>query len=192
MTASLLTTLTNPLNTTLLASQILTAPAIWERPDGLRTCMSVIGVFHSASASVVKFHIERREGREPQLLPNQLPTGGGMKLGEWVRAVVKGADERSHRWKHLMVLGGLLLGLERHADEAMVKPLKAMLEKALVQAINMALVEAREGEELGGHCVALVLNHSFPVLTDLERAQVDYDVCRYGMKLSDALLANSC
>lgn len=176
MAASLLTTLTNPLNTTLLASQLLTAPAVWERPDGLRTCMSVMGVFHSAAVAVLKHHVSVREGKEPPLLPNQLPVGGGMKFGEWVRAVVKGADERSHRWKHCMVLGGILLGLSREGDEAMAKPLRTMLEKALVQALNMALVEAREGQELGGHCVALVLNHSFPVLTDLERVQLDYDV----------------
>lgn len=93
-----------------------------------------------------------------------------------MRAVVKGADEHSARWKHLLVVGGLLIGLQANAEEREISSrLKATLEEALVQATNLALQEVRDGDPLGGPCVALVLNHAFVVLSDAERTRLDYD-----------------
>ncbi|KAL1625601.1 hypothetical protein SLS56_007260 [Neofusicoccum ribis] len=173
--ASLLTTLTNPLNIQLLVSQLLSAPAIWERPDGLRTCQRVMGLFHSAALAILQHERDVREGAAKPPLPGQMPVGGGMPTEDWVTAVVRGADERSPRWKHLLVLGGLLLGSGADVDCRLAGSLEAKLQNALVQATNLALLDVRDGDELGAHCIALVLNHVFPVLSEAERAQVDYD-----------------
>lgn len=100
-----------------------------------------------------------------------------MSLEEWVTAAVKGANERSQRWKHLMVLGGLRLGLEGNEELESPSTLKRKLDNAFVKAINLAIEETKNGEELGAHAIALVINHTFPVLPDFERSQIDYDVC---------------
>ncbi|KAL1643949.1 hypothetical protein SLS58_004624 [Diplodia intermedia] len=173
--ASLLTTLTNPLNIQLLVSQLLSAPAIWERPDGLRTCRGVMSLFHSAALSILQHERDAREGTAKPPLPGQMPVGGGMSTEDWATAVVRGADDRSPRWKHLLVLGGLLLGSGAEEDCRLPSGVEAKLQGALVQATNLALLHVRDGDELGAHCIALVLNHTFPVLSETEKAQVDYD-----------------
>lgn len=116
------------------------------------------------------------------LLPGQLPIGGGLSLDEWVRAVVAGADDRSQRWKHLIVLGGLLIGMasqeEAGLDLYWLSGIRKRIEGALVKATNLALVEMRErGEEdgLGAQTLTLVLNHSFGCLADVEKVHLDYD-----------------
>ncbi|KAF1983092.1 putative peroxisomal membrane protein Pex17 [Aulographum hederae CBS 113979] len=173
--ASLLTTLTNPLNVTLLTVQLLTAPALWDRPDGLRTCLSFLSVFHSASLTILNREREAHDPKNPQPVPSAAsPTV--ISKDEWTRAIVKAADERSQRWKHLLVLGGLLLGFESPDVEPLTGPLRRTLGSAFVQATNLALVEARAGDELGGSCVTLVLNHVFGSLTDAERAELEYDL----------------
>lgn len=99
-----------------------------------------------------------------------------MATEDWVTAVVRGADERSSRWKHLLVLGGLLMGSGADEDCRFPASLEAKLQSALVQATNLALIDVRDGDELGAHSIALVLNHTFPLLSDAERALIDYDV----------------
>ncbi|KAK3082321.1 hypothetical protein LTS18_004233 [Coniosporium uncinatum] len=173
--ASLLTSLSNPLNITLLTRELLLAPALWDRPDGLRTCLRFMGVFHSASVTVINRENEQHEEKQPHFQPAGPETGVHIPKEEWIRAVVKGADERSHRWKHLMVLGGLLLGCNNPDHEPLPRPLKRTLEAALVQAANLALEDQRHGDEFAGCCITLVLNHTFGILSDVERAQLNYD-----------------
>ena len=166
--ATFLTILSNPLNIALLTSQILTAPAVWDRPDGLRTCLRVLGIFHSAS-----FHKSQPEvAHNP---PEQMTIREGAPKEEWLKAVLDGADERSPRWRHLLVIGGLLLGFESHDRQGLPKSLRRALEVALVKATNFALQEAANGPELVEHCLALVLNHSFELLSDFERGQLNYN-----------------
>ena len=165
--ATLLTLLSNPLNITLLTSQILTAPAVWDRPDGLWTCLRILGIFHSASTHKVQPEVV-------QNFPGQTTLREGTPKEEWLKAVLDGADERSPRWKHLLVIGGLLLGFESHGKQGLSPSLRRALEGALVKATNFALQEVRNGPELGEHCLALVLNHSFELLSDFERGQIDY------------------
>ncbi|KAK8253441.1 hypothetical protein IWZ00DRAFT_189789 [Phyllosticta capitalensis] len=171
--ASLLTTLTNPLNIQLLTGQLLFAPAIWERPDGLRTCQRFMSLFHSATHTYLKHDRDVREGTAKPPLPGQIPIGGAMTPEEWARAVAKGADERSPRWKHILILAGLLLGSNQE-DCAFSRSMESSLQRAFVEATNLALAEARE-DEFGGQCISMVLNHVFPVLSEAERAQLDYD-----------------
>lgn len=166
---TLLTILSNPLNITLLTSQILTAPAIWDRPDGLRTCLRILGIFHSAS-------VHKLEPEAARISPGQTTLREGAPKEEWLKAVLNGADEKSPRWRHLLVIGGLLLGFESHGKRGLPESLLKTLEGALVKAANLTLQEAGNGPELGEHCLALVLNHSFELLSDFERGQLNYNV----------------
>ncbi|KAF2634799.1 hypothetical protein P280DRAFT_523778 [Massarina eburnea CBS 473.64] len=181
--SSLLTTLGNPHNLSLLTAHILTAPALWDRSDGVQTPLRLLSVFHTAVTTVVEYHSHVRTDKAPELLLGQTPIGGGLPLDDWIRAVVGGADERSQRWKHLITLGGLLIGiasLERQGlDLYWTSGMRKRLEGALVRAVNLALVEVRERSEadgLGGQTIALVLNHAFACIADTEKAHINYDL----------------
>ncbi|KAI9659556.1 MAG: hypothetical protein M1821_001815 [Bathelium mastoideum] len=172
---SLLTTLSNPLNVTLLTSQLLFSPAIWERPDGLQTCLRVLSLFHSAVIAKGKQQEEWHELRKEPQYSSQPPLANSLNCDEWVKAVVKGADERSERWKHLLVIGGLLIGLETREYSDITRALKLIIDSALVTATNLALEFEGQEHRLGAYCVALVINHTFPILSDAERAHLNYD-----------------
>ena len=98
--SSLLTTLGNPHNLSLLTSHLLTAPALWDRPDGVRTPLRMLSVFHAAVTTIVNHHNDVRHNKAAKLAPGQTPIGGGLSLDEWVRAVVAGADDGS-TWSFL-------------------------------------------------------------------------------------------
>jgi hypothetical protein len=145
--------------------------------------LRILSVFHSAITTVLKYHNDVRYKKAPELLPGQTPIGGGLSLDDWVRAVVAGADDRSQRWKHLVVLGGLLIGIGSQEEQGMdlywCSGMRKRVEGALVRAANLSLVEVRERREadgLGGHTIALVLNHSFGCLSNAERQLLDYDL----------------
>jgi hypothetical protein len=173
--ASLLDSLQNPLNITLLTSQLLTAPALWHRPEGgLQACLRLIGVFHATAQAIIRR--EDEEARDAATAWYQ-PPQQGMPRDAWVRAVVKGADNRSPRWKHGIVFAGLLLGFGPAEEERLGYATRGMLEQELVRSVNLGLEEARMGESgLAGQCIALVLNHTFPLLPDIERALIEYDL----------------
>ncbi|KAK3214213.1 hypothetical protein GRF29_28g2356509 [Pseudopithomyces chartarum] len=143
--SSLLTSLGNPHNLSLLTSHLLTAPALWDRPEGLRTPLRLISVFHSALTAVINHHNDVRWDKAAELLPGQTPIGGGLSLDEWVRAIVAGADERSQRWRHLVALGGLLVAIGSLEEQGMelywASGIRKRIEGALVRAMNLALVE---------------------------------------------------
>ena len=181
--SSLLTTLGNPHNLSLLTSHLLTAPALWDRPDGVRTPLRMLSVFHAAVTTIITHHNDVRFNKAPKLTPGQTPIGGGLSLDEWVRAIVAGADDRSRRWKHLVVLAGLLIGIgsleEQGMDLYWASAMRKRVEGALVRATNLALVEVRERSEadgLGGQTITLALNHAFGCIGDVERTQIDYDL----------------
>jgi len=92
-----------------------------------------------------------------------------------VKAVIKGADDRSPRWMHLMVIAGLLLGFEGQDRQGLSRSMRRTVEDALVKALNLALQDGKDGEELGAHCITLVLNDTFELLTDLDRSKIHYD-----------------
>ncbi|KAI9698107.1 MAG: hypothetical protein M1820_007615 [Bogoriella megaspora] len=173
--ASLLVTLSNPLNVSLLTSQLLISPAIWERPDGLQTCLRVLSLFNSATIAKCKQQQDLADSQDETHQLGQPALSSGLGFHEWVRAVAKGADERSERYKHLVVIGGVLIGLETSELTENPESLKTTLEGALVQAANLALKEQRQAPGLGACCIALVLNHTFPVISDSARSQLDYD-----------------
>lgn len=149
----------------------------------MRTPLRLLSVFHAAVTTIVSHHNDVRHHKAPKLLPGQSPTGGGLSLDEWIRAVVAGADARSQRWKHLIVLGGLLLGIGNLEEQGMdlywAATTRKRVEGALATAMNLALVEVRERSEqdgLGGQTITLVLNHCFASLADAEREKIDYNL----------------
>jgi hypothetical protein len=171
-TTSLLTILSNPLNITLLTSQLLTAPAIWSQVDGLQSCLRIIGVFNTAAITVRKHQLEGHSKLHDAYQPRQ---GGGPSCDDWATAVIKGADDRSPRWKHLLVIGGVLLGMEYQESGGLSRGLRTKLEGAMVTAANLALENPANGGILGAESIVLALNHTFPLLSDSVRTGLNYD-----------------
>jgi hypothetical protein len=98
-----------------------------------------------------------------------------LTVSEWTKAVVKGADERSPRWRHTLLLGALLLALQSKEFEGLSTDFKKKLEAALVLASNMAL-QQKDADPNCELAVVFVLNHTFPILSDSHGAQVQYDL----------------
>lgn len=172
--ASLLTTLNNPLNVTLLTSQLLSAPAIWAHPEGLKTCMRCLSVFHSAAQALIRHEHALQERRTDEHF-ERLQLERTLPKDDWIRAVAAGADAHSPRWRHLVVLGGLLLGFGNAEDENLSVGMRRTLESGLIVAANASLEDARHEDELGQLCLTAVLNHCFPTIADYERDRLDYD-----------------
>ena len=169
----MLTLLTNPLNLTLLTSHLLTAPAIWSsssqslNPSDIRTSLHVLSTFHNAANHILH--------REDQHAPNAegFLAAEGLPREEWVRAIVKGADDKSARWKHLVVLGGLLTGFEAHERQGLPLKLRELLESAMVTAVNLSLEAEEEGSQKDRLTVLVVLAHSFDLLSPHERMKLN-------------------
>ena len=167
--ASLLTLLSNPLNVTLLTSHILSAPAIWCNPDGLRTPLRILSVFNVAS-------IQKLENETPLKVVAPYPASEGLAKEEWVKAVIKGANDRSPRWKHLLLLGGLLLGFESQDRHSLSPSLRRTLEGAIVKAGNLALLAMEEDNRLSATSIAVVLSNVFDVLGNHERSGINHEL----------------
>lgn len=149
-----MTNLSNPLNVTLLASQLLCAPSIWEQGplSSLRTTLDILSIFHSAAI-------------------HRVASGAN----EWAIAVVKGTDGGgSPRWRQLCVLAGLLIGFE--GRNTISASLRRKIESATVKAVNLALQEGETASGLAGNSVAVVLSHVFDLLSDVEKMNLDHDL----------------
>ena len=163
-----MTLLSNPLNVTLLTSHILTAPAIWQNPDGLRTSFRVLGVFNSASLQILHHEANAFQPELPQ-------PRGFLSKDDWVKAVVNGANTKSPRWKHLLVLGGLLTGFESQQRNGLPVALRKTIEAATVKAANLAMQAANAADQLGASTICMVLGQSLDLLSNLERGQINHD-----------------
>lgn len=171
-TTSLLTTLTNPLNIGVLTSQLLTAPAIWNRRDGLRTSLRIIGIYNTAAVRV-RDHKARDPPSQPQSPFLEYPRHLGPE--EWTRAVARGADDRSSRWRHLLVLTGVLMGMEGNDRRTLSSRLRNTLQQAVVTAANLALETAARDGPLATASIILALNYAFPLLSDVQRSSMNMD-----------------
>ena len=166
---TLLTLLSNPLNITLLASQLLSAPSIWKRPDGLRTTIRILSIFNSAAMQTVHSE-DSLDANRPFVIRR------GLGREEWAIAVVKGADEKSPRWRHLCLLAGLLVGFEGRGKQTISISLRRKLEKATVTAVNTALQEGEASNELAGSSIAMMLSHVFHLLSDGDQMSLTHDM----------------
>jgi len=143
---------------------------LWHYASGLRTSLSILSVFHSASV-----HLERRKREEQDR--GLLGQADGLAVKEWATAIAKGADERSPTWRHLLVLGGLLIGLEGRGQSALPTGLRRALERAVVTAANAALEGAQNAPEpIIQGTVCLVMGHVLDVLHDHERKKIRHDL----------------
>ena len=167
-TTLLLTTLSNPLNLTVLASQLLIAPAIWEQIDGLHTCTRIISIFSTASVTVRQRYLDGQQS-------SSLRLGSGLNCDDWAKAVMKGADDKSPRWRHLLVIGGILIGMESQGRRGVSGELRRTLEEALVTVINLTLLDPAGDTDLALEVAALVLSYSFDLLSDDSKKVLDYD-----------------
>lgn len=169
-TLSLLTTLSNPLNISLLTSQLLTSPAIWEGPVQLDDCLKVISIFNSAAIKVLK----QNEENDSALLgyPRQ---GGGLKPDDWATTVVKGADDKSPRWRHCLVIAGILLGMEGQERRGLSRALRMKVEAALMMAANLSMQDTGVCQ-LGREAALLALNHTFDLLSEDAKRMINHDV----------------
>lgn len=167
-TTHLLSHLSNPLNLGVLTSQLLTARAIWSHHDGLRTSIRIISIYNTAAIRVHNDQVARAKGDRPV-------EGGGLRSDEWVRAVVKGADERSQRWQHLLVLTGVLMGMESDGKKSLPRALRHTLENAIVTAANLAFEQRAAEEPLAAASIVMALNFAFPLLSDFNKTQVNCD-----------------
>lgn len=136
--------------------------------------MRCLGVFHSAARALVKHELAKK-AKSPDRdfadlqLERTLPQDG------WIRAVVKGADEHSPRWRHILVLAGLLLGFGNPDEENISRAMRATIGSGFIAAINLASADDADGDELGQQTIATVLNQCFHALSGYERSQLDYD-----------------
>ena len=164
---SFLSVLGNPLNISLLASQLLTAPALWDHPINLLDCRKILSVFNTATIAVIQKE-EQEQLRSPYGTLRELNREG------WIKAIVAGADEKSPRWRHLLLLGGVLLGGEGQNRQGLPWNIRTKLEAALATAAQLALEEL-DVNGIDGPCTIMVLNYTFELLSDFERSKIDYD-----------------
>jgi hypothetical protein len=172
-TTTLLSNLNNPLNLSLLTSHLLTARSIWEAPDGMRTCLRILSVFNTGAR-----HVRRNNRDNAKLSWGEKPVGSGVRPEAWARAVAKGADERSSRWKHALVLTGVLVGMEGGGEEegrTVSSGLRSTLEQAVVTASNFALQDPEQTGEFGTTAVVLALTYAFPLLSDWHKRSLNCD-----------------
>lgn len=167
--ATLLTLLHNPLNLTLLSAQLLSAPAIWDRLDGHRMGLRMLGIFNSATAKMLQHEDSTGE-------TNRFPLRSRLAKEDWITAVIQGADERSPRWRHLLLLGGVLLGSEGQDRQAIPVAMRRMLENAMTSALNLALQDVREGSDLASYTLVTTTNYVFSLLSNISKKQINYDL----------------
>jgi len=139
----LLSRLSNPLNITLLSSQLLANPLLFPRPIDLASCRAIFSVFYTSALRFVE-----DETNDKLELPRS-----NLSRPEWTRAVIQGADDKSSRWRHSLLLGGTLLGFEGQDRENLPGDLRNRIEAALITVTNLALQEQGEKDANSHLCL---------------------------------------
>lgn len=166
-TISLLTTLNNPLNVTLLTSHLLIAPAIWNRVEGVSTSFRVISLFNTAALTINKQELQEKKLKHTPRV--------GIRCDDWARAVVKGLDDKSARWQHALVLAGLLLGMKGWDKRGLTNGLRESLANAMVMAVNKSLQQPSSSGVVAASSLALIMNYTFSIISDDIRRNYDYE-----------------
>lgn len=162
----LLSRLSNPLNVTLLSSQLLRQPLLYPRPVTLASSRSIFSVFYTAA-----LRLAEDDKNEPSA-----HLRSDLSPAEWVKAAIQGADEHSPRWRHLLLLGGILLGFSGQEERRLSPDLRLKIEGAVLSASNTALEEHGEQEPNSHLVVVFVLNTVFHLLSDYYKAQLNYNL----------------
>ncbi|KAI1267400.1 peroxin 8 [Xylariaceae sp. FL1019] len=167
-TNTLLSSLNNPLNLSLLTSHFLTARAIWSHPDGLRSCLRIISIYNTAA-----IHVRQNELDNASLATGQPRVGSGLSAETWARVVAKGLDDRSNRWQHTLVLAGILMGMEGDERRSLSWSLRSTLEHAVVKSANLALEDHSKTDILGRGAVVLAMTFAMPLLSALNKERIN-------------------
>lgn len=139
-----------------------------------------MGVFQAAAQAILRHEEESRR------LPSESKqrdfgtrhrTITTLSKQEWVMAIIKGANDQSPRWRHLVVLVGILVGFEGNGRGGMDRSLRSTVASGIVTAVNLTLDDVRDGEDLGSQCLALTLNWAFELLPEQQRSKLDHLVC---------------
>jgi hypothetical protein len=135
--------------------------------------MQCLSVFHSAAQAIIRQEkaLESNPGKRDH---GKLQAERTMPKYRWIKSTISGADEHSPRWRHILVIGGLLLGFGPEEEENISRTMRKMLEGALVTAINLSVRKTRQEDELGLETITQVLNHCFPHLSEDERENINY------------------
>lgn len=112
--------------------------------------------------------------REDRIKPNEDQPRSNLSEAEWVKAVVQGAGDRSPRWRHTLMIGGLLVAYTNRDAVLLPSSLQQKLEAALVHASNLALNTIDYPDSFSA--VIFVLSHTFNILSDNHRRQLNYDL----------------
>lgn len=153
----------------LLTSQLLTAPAIWKRTENSQSAIRVFAIFNIASIDLLQ------RSNAPQT-PEQSQLEHCLSIEDWTVAVIKGADERSPRSRHVLVLSGLLLGFEGQQRQGLSLALRKRLESAVVTAINLTLQDAHQANTAIDQSVIIALCQVVDLLGPAERMRLNYDL----------------
>ena len=129
----------------------------------------ILSVFNTASVrlqSLDKLHS----------VVNDFPVSARLSREEWVTAIIKGADERSPRWRHVLAFSGLLLGFCRKNSQKLPGNLGWTLQNALVRAVNIALEERETIDVLAAESIVVALSYAFELLNDTQKASINHQL----------------
>lgn len=129
----------------------------------------MLGIFNSSTANMLQHEDSTGD-------TNRFALRSRLAKEDWIMAVVQGADERSPRWRHLLLLGGVLLGCERQDRQEIPVAMRRKLETAMTSALNLALQDVGEGSDLAIHTLVTTTNYVFGLLSDIEKKKINYDM----------------
>ncbi|KAL8674425.1 MAG: hypothetical protein Q9168_001158 [Polycauliona sp. 1 TL-2023] len=163
--ARLLALLSNPSNVTILTSQILVAPALWGPSTNLQTIVGIIRIFRSASSQLQRLQDSSRT-------PTSLEYPRSLALEEWIAAVLSGTDRASPRPRNVLVLSGLLQGLQGSRCSS----LSAKLQYDLVASVNLSLRNGSSRSTITDRALVIAVGQVFDLLGLSARHTLDHDL----------------
>ncbi|KAI4169826.1 MAG: hypothetical protein LQ343_005375 [Gyalolechia ehrenbergii] len=161
--------LSNPSNVSLLASQILSAPAIWSSADHVETVVRVIKLFTSASI--------RRLQRQTNLQAPVISFSQKVLSGDdWIIAVIKGVDRGIPQSRQLLALAGLLQGCESQGRHGISTALHTKLQSLLINKTNLSLRDVSQRSSITDPGLVIAISLIFDVLDRQARVSLDHDL----------------
>ncbi|KAK6543802.1 hypothetical protein TWF694_000533 [Orbilia ellipsospora] len=148
-----LSRLTNPLNVSLLTTQILAAPALWNSPDLVSVCQAVFDIFRLSTGERVR------------------ESSRAISLTDWIEAVINGADSRVPRWKHALASGGILAAFDAN-DARLPFTTRSNLEAHLLEVVNLHFEFLTSGIETQS-CV-LAISNTYRILSEDAKYMINY------------------
>lgn len=129
----------------------------------------MLSIFNSASLQVLK-------NEASWSVSNAFAPHVRLAKEDWIIAVIRGVDGRSPRWRHMLALGGLLIGFQGREHKGISKTLQTKVGAATVKALNLALEETEFAPEVAVNSMVMVLSHIFSLLGDHEKHEINYDL----------------